>query len=114
MLSRDFGQEPAKKTAPSASLMIVSLKQPKLNLGRIVVTSNADSSLTREDVIAALRRHLFGDWGTLCVEDWKTNDQRARDQGMVLSAYESANGTKFYVITDPGHEVTTVLMPEDY
>jgi len=33
---------------------------------------------------------------------------------MVLSAYESATGMKFWVITDPGHEVTTILLPEDY
>jgi hypothetical protein len=123
MLSPDFRQEPAKKTAPPAaepgearliSLRIVSLKQPKLNLGRIVITSNAHAILSADEVRLALRRHQFGDWGTVCAEDWKTNDQRARDQGMVLSAYESAAGTAFWVISDPGHEITTVLMPEDY
>ena len=113
-LQRAKATPPAEQKPPFLSLAIVSARQPKLNLGRIVITSNADSSLTREDVIAALRRHAFGDWGTVCAEDWKTNDQRARDQGMVLSAYESANGTKFWVITDPGHEVTTLLLPEDY
>jgi hypothetical protein len=57
---------PAEQKPPFLSLAIVSARQPKLNLGRIVITSNADSSLTREDVIAALRRHVFGDWGTVC------------------------------------------------
>jgi hypothetical protein len=92
----------------------VAIRKPKLALGRIVITSNAYAQQTSDDVNAALRRHSFGDWGVVCAEDWKTNDHRCRDQGMVLSAYESANGTKFRVISDPGHEVTTVLLPEDY
>jgi hypothetical protein len=121
MPSPDSNPERAK-AKPSAdknkvsflSLAIVSARQPKLTLGQIVITSNAHSVLTTDDVTIALRRHAFGDWGTVCAEDWKTNNQRCREKGMVLSAYESAKGTPFWVISDPGHEVTTVLLPEDY
>jgi hypothetical protein len=32
----------------------------------------------------------------------------------ILSAYLSANGTKFWIITEADRSVTTVLLPEDY
>ena len=123
MLSPDLKRESQTKAtsstasrcgAPSVSLTIVSLRRPKLNLGRIVITSNAHAILSADDVRSALRRHQSGDWGDVSAEDWKTNEQSVRDQGMVLSAYESSSGRKFWVISDPGHEVTTVLLPEDY
>jgi hypothetical protein len=121
MPTPDSNPERAKVTPPanqnktsSPALTVVFLRQPKLNLGQIVITSNADSVLTSEDVSAALRRHAFGDWGMVCAEDWRTNDQRCREKGMVLSSYDSAKGTRFWVISDPGHEVTTLLLPEDY
>ena len=121
MPSPDSNPERAKATPPadqnktsSPALTVVFLRQPKLNLGQIVITSNAHDVLTADDVSLALRRHGAGDWGAVCAEDWKTNDQRCREKGMVLSAYKSAKGTAFWVISDPGHEVTTVLLPDDY
>ena len=121
MLSPNSNPEPRKPapcpemsaTANPAS-MVTSLKVPKLNLGRIVITSNALSVLAMDEVNAALRRHQAGDWGNVCAEDWKSNDRSCRDLGMVLSVYESAKGIRFYVITDPDHEISTVLLPEDY
>ena len=88
--------------------------QTKFNLGQIVITSNAHAVLTSEDVSTALLRHSRCDWGDLCAEDHEVNARGVREQGMILSAYQSASGVKFWVITDPGHEVTTVLLPEDY
>jgi len=32
----------------------------------------------------------------------------------LLSAYKSATGTKFWIITESDRSVTTVLLPEDY
>lgn len=92
------------------------LKTPRLRfaLGRIVITASANAILTQADVILALRRHSCGDWGDVSASDAKANERGVRDQGTILSAYRSVDGVKFWVITDPGHEVTTVLLPEDY
>ena len=121
MLSPDSNSQPVNSTsaksppqAPRLALAKSGMPQPELTLGQIVITSNAHAALATDEVTAALRRHRSGDWGMVCPEDWKSNDRARREQGMVLSAYESANGTKFFVITDPGHEITTLLLPEDY
>ena len=102
---RDFGR----------LLKLVTPRPPKISLGQIMITSAAHAVLPSDDVVVALRRHMFGDWGMVGAEDWKTNDERVLDQGMILSAYDStSDGRRFWVISDPGHETTTVLLPEDY
>lgn len=105
--------EEARSKAPDGlTLLVVPLR--KFSMGQMVITANAQSVLTQDDVNMALVRHSQGDWGDVCEEDKRTNDRRVQEQGMLLSAYQSAKGVTFWVITDPGHEVTTVLLPEDY
>jgi hypothetical protein len=48
-----------------------------------------------------LRRHLAGDWGEVCAEDWGLNDQAVRDGGRVLSAYRTLRGVKLWVSPRP-------------
>ena len=80
----------------------------------MVITANAQAALTPEDVSTALRRHSHCDWGDVCADDAKVNERGVVEQGMILSAYQSDKDAKFWVITDPCHEITTVLLPEDY
>ena len=106
---------PSDANAPAPDefvLLVVSLR--RFNLGQTVITANAQAVLTQEDVNMALTRHSRCDWGDVCADDAKVNERGVLEQGMILSSYLSAKGVKFWVITDPGHEVTTVLLPEDY
>jgi hypothetical protein len=101
-------------TPPLDGFLVLAVPPPRFNLGRMVITSNAQAVLTPDEAHQALWRHSRGDWGNVCPEDALTNERGVRDQGMILSSYESVQGATFWVITDPGHEVTTVLLPEDY
>ena len=87
---------------------------PSLPLGQIVATPNALAHITQTDITAALARHVAGDWGDVCAEDRHANDLALVEGTRVLSAYQAANGTKFWIITEADHSVTTVLLPEDY
>ena len=87
---------------------------PTLPLGQIVATPNALAHITQADIMTALLRHVVGDWGDVCAEDKQVND-RAMVEGMrILSAYQAANGTKFWIITEADRSSTCVLLPEDY
>jgi hypothetical protein len=85
---------------------------PSLKLGQIVATPNALAHISQTDITVALARHVVGDWGDLCAEDKQVNDQAMRDGTRILSAYQAANGTKFWIITEADR--TTILLPEDY
>lgn len=86
----------------------------KFRLGRIVSTPNALESITQDDILTAIGRHQFGDWGDVCAEDRKANDESLVDGTRILSVYQAVNGTKFWLITEADRSVTTVLLPEDY
>ncbi len=86
---------------------------PLFSLGTILATPSALAVLTREDVENALRRHAIGDWGCICQEDQLANDEALRHGTRLLSAYESVDGVRFWVITEADRSSTTVLLPED-
>ena len=83
-------------------------------LGRIVATPALLERVTHEDIIAAIARHQAGDWGDLDAEDRTTNNEALIHGGRLLSVYRTAQGVKFYLITEADRSVTTALLPEDY
>ncbi len=88
--------------------------RPNFPLGQLVGTPSALAQITHDDIMAALRRHLSGDWGDVCAEDKQSNDRAVLEATRILSSYQAANGTKFWIITEADRSVTTVLLPEDY
>ena len=87
---------------------------PKFSLGQIAATPSALAQITQSQITSALARHVAGDWGDLGAEDKQVNDQAVRDGTRILSAYQAANGTKFWISTEADRSATTVLLPEDY
>ena len=83
-------------------------------LGRLVATPNAIAILPPGEIQTALRRHVEGDWGDLCMEDKLANETALLRGDRLFSAYHTETGVKFYVITEWDRSVTTVLLPEDY
>lgn len=87
---------------------------PKFSLGMVVATPGALGALARSEVASAIARHRAGDWGDLDDEDRAANDAALRHGSRLLSAYHSASGTKFWVITEWDRSATTVLLPFEY
>jgi len=83
-------------------------------LGRIVATPNALNKLTQDDILTAIRRHQAGDWGDVDHHDRQANDRALTEGTRLFSVYHSEKQLKFWVITEAGRLVTTVLMPDDY
>lgn len=86
----------------------------KFSLGQVVITTNAAAQLQQPDVLAAIRRHLIGDWGDVDEEDRLENERSLEHGFRLLSVYRDTNGTKFWIITEADRSATTVLLPEDY
>ena len=89
-------------------------KKPMFDLGRLLITPPAQSTLPCEDVMAALSRHITGDWGDCCKDDCKENELSLREGFRLFSVYHDRKGTKFWIITEAGRHATTILMPDDY
>ena len=89
--------------------------EPKLvPLGRTVATPAALGTVSPPDIVAALRRHAAGDWGEIDAHDRAANDDALKSNERILSVYQTATGTTFWVLTESDRSVTTVLLPDDY
>lgn len=62
----------------------------------------------------ALDRHRAGGWGDAGKEDWQANERALKQAERLLSVYHTADGTKFWIITEWDRSLSTVLLPEDY
>lgn len=89
-------------------------KAKQFPTGRLLCTPNAINRVGKEEMMAAFSRHRQGDWGEVCPEDWRSNDQAIRAGMRILSAYRTKTGQKFWIITEADRSATTILLPEDY
>ncbi len=86
---------------------------PRFPLGRLVATRNALNRLDPLEISRAIVRHVTGDWGDLCPEDIRSNEEALIHGGRLLSAYGKSD-RRFWIITEADRSVTTILLPEDY
>ena len=91
-----------------------NLSLAKFPLGQIVATPNALERLAQGVILAGIQRHQSGDWGDVPEEDRQENELSLQQGFRLLSAYCSAQGVSFWIITESDRRVTTVLLPEDY
>lgn len=82
-------------------------------LGQVVITKAASLLLQPEDALTLLRRHQSGDWGDVCAEDARANEDALERGGRILSAYE-VGGEGFYVVTEHDRSSTCVMRKGDY
>ena len=96
--------------------------RPSFGLGQIVATPGALAATTDTRRLEYLKRHSIGDWGQVCGEDWKTNDQAVEDGDRILSAYpidptkpcKGFGDNTLWIITEADRSVTTLLLPDEY
>ena len=86
----------------------------KFPLGRTVATPGVLETLTHDDILHALARHVSGDWGEVEDEDAAANERALLTEGRLVSVYSSASYVRFYVITECDRSATTVLLPHEY
>jgi hypothetical protein len=95
--------------------------QPKFNLGRTLATPAAlkaieDAGQTPEFF---LEKHVQGDWGEVCDEDKRLNDESLIDGSRILSAYRTLKGEQIWIITEAADDegkrsASTMLRPAEY
>jgi len=111
-LLEDFAEEapaPDESANPRQRLTGVSF-----SLGRMVATPGALDQVPHEEILVALGRHVDGDWGDCCPEDWRSNNEALTEGLRLFSVYHTVAGSKFWIITEADRSVTTILMPDEY
>lgn len=95
------------------------VKSVPFALGQTVFTRGVndqvcDCELFTKFVLQSVGRHAKCDWGDVCEEDWKLNDQALKDGSRLFSVYKKEGLPDIWVITEWDRSVTTVLFPHEY
>jgi hypothetical protein len=88
----------------------------KFELGQVVATPAALQALEEsgQDVSFFLEKHASSDWGDVCPDDQRANDQALRDGGRLVSLYMTLRGEAILIITEYNRSVTTLMLAEEY
>jgi len=91
-------------------------RRPLFPLGRIVATPGAIAAMDRsgQQPTTFLAKHVTGDWGDVCADDKKLNDQSVSEGSRILSAYKTTAGEKIWIISEADRSATTLLLPDEY
>jgi hypothetical protein len=88
--------------------------EPRFQLGKLAATPGALKCVSHEEILAALERHICGDWGNANEDDWVRNNRALFEGTRLLSAYKTDEAVTFWVITEADRSSTTILLPEEY
>ncbi len=91
---------------------------PKFRLGCVYTTRGINDVISEDTNFAefvrqSLSRHATGDWGDVCLDDWKENDLSLEQGFRILSAYNNG-AEKIWIITEADRSATTILFPDEY
>lgn len=92
------------------------MNKPKFPLGQLVATPGALCALQEAGQSPAffLEKHVSGDWGEVCADDRRANDEALVSGERLLSAYKTLRGVKIWIITEADRSSTCCLRPEEY
>jgi len=114
IIAASVDAETADASTDPGTLSWTAGKDQTFTLGNVVATSGAFAAISRNEIIAGLHRHSAGDWGDVCDEDKTANAVSLVKGWRLVSAYHSAAGRAFWIITEADRSRTTVLLPEEY
>lgn len=87
------------------------------DVGHVVMTRGVayrmDDDAFAKGVTNALGRYIMQDWGNTSEEDKPLNDAAVKTKDRIIAGYNIGD-ERILIITDYGHEVTTVLFPMEY
>lgn len=97
-------------------------QQTAVKLGRIVATPGVKETVALPRITKCLLAHARGEWGCVCEEDKRTNDEALERGFRVHSAWPidpsqpslGHGANTLWIFTEWDRSLTTVLLPEEY
>ena len=90
-----------------------------MKFGQVVITrgiaAKMDNWQFKLGVEDSLKSYLSYDWGIVSDDSKEMNKKALYSKDSIMGVYEIMGGSEtIWIMTDPGHEVTTILFPEEY
>lgn len=84
-----------------------------MKFGNWYTTRGSNDYLTQEESREIATRYMNHDWGDTCESDSEMNNEALSTKDRIVSKYV-VRGTPLFIITDPGHEITTIMLAGEY
>ena len=78
------------------------------------MTKGVHTEVAAEEMLDALLLHAQGNWGDVCDEDRRSNEESLLRGFRLFSVYCSSDNLKFWIITEADRSCTTILLPDEY
>jgi hypothetical protein len=88
--------------------------EPAEQLGCIVTTPSARAKVSRKDIATALHRHFQSVRGELSGAIRRHAKRTSLEGCRMLTAHRATNGIQFWIISESGHTLTRVMLPDDF
>lgn len=90
--------------------------------GKVVMSDRVSQRISEDTMfsyfvlVSLVKRHLIGDWGEVCEEDARTNNEALKNGLRLFSVYEYPERPelKIWIITEADRSATTILFPDEY
>ena len=92
----------------------IVIQDASFELGQLFATPGALEAVSTLEMLTMLRRHVRGDWGDCCPQDWQSNNEALIQETRLFSVYHSSKGVKLWLITEADRSATTFLLPSEY
>ena len=86
-------------------------KAPLFPLGEIRITPDAAAILTPPHLAESLQRHQHGDYGEIEPEDEHQNRRCLAQCGIIMSVFQTSDGTAYWIQTHGTRSHTLILLP---
>jgi len=86
--------------------------KPKVCLGRLCIIPTIANTLPAADILAALAKHVSGDWGDLPPREFAANQRALRRGDPVCSLHVCSRGKRLWIATETDRAVTTVMLAD--
>ncbi len=103
-----------KAVARNLRVLSLDVSRATFPMGTIVQTGGSRETITLNDVVRALEKHMRRDWGDCGEEDVTANRRALAEGGRLLSVHQTSAGIKFWILTEADRSATTVLLPCEY
>ncbi|MDP8189083.1 hypothetical protein QJU87_04285 [Pasteurella skyensis] len=78
-----------------------------------MATRTISETFSSEQIFTLLNRFAQKDWGNLCKDDVRLNEEALKNNGRLLGSY-TINSNVIYIITEADRSCTTVLFADEY
>ncbi len=88
------------------------IPRAKFSPGQLAVTNACMLAFhcSGDAIVPLLLRHCMGDFGDICAEDRKLNEEAMKRGLRITSIYTLSNGTKVKVLTESSRTSTTFML----